>query len=211
MDEMAAHYPTVAVTARDFVQTPGRRETEAHHFVDIGTDRLVVHNPEPMSWAGFMEILSNHWGNFASVLGLAVSVATLAVATKARQAAEAAKAAARRQSLTETLQDTVRKSEQVGLFLSQQKWDIVWLRAQEVTSEISLMLTRWSEELGGGSRDNLLRCQRLSRSISGVALTSSSNPPTAPQVAQMSQAQGRVAQLLSAELGEALRSVEGSR
>ena len=164
-----------------------------------------------MSWARFVELFSNHWGNFASVLGLAVSVATLAVATKARQAAEAARAAARRQSLTETLQDTVRMSEQVGLFLSQQKWDIVWLRAQEVTSEISLMLTRWSEDLSGGSRDNLLRCRHLSRSISGVALASSSNPPTAQQVAQMSRAQGRAAQLLSAELGEALRSVEGSR
>ena len=127
-----------------------------------------VHNPEPMSWAGFVELFSNHWGNLASVLGLAVSVAALAVATKARQAAEAARAAARRQSLTETLQDPVRQSEQVGLFLSQQKWDIVWLRAEEVTSEISLVLTRWSEALGVGSRDNLLRCQRLSRSISGL-------------------------------------------
>ena len=86
-----------------------------------------------------MELFSNHWGNFASVLGLAVSVATLAVATKARQAAEAARAAARRQSLTETLQDTVRKSEQVSLFLSQQKWDIVWLRAQEITAATSLV------------------------------------------------------------------------
>ena len=163
-----------------------------------------------MSWAGFVELFSDHWGNFASVLGLAVSVATLAVATKARQAAEAARAAARRQSLTETLQDTVRKSEQVGLFLSQQKWDIVWLRAQEVTSEISLVLTRWSEDLSGGSRDNLLRCQRLSGLISGVALASSGTAPSARQVAQMSQAQGRVAQLLNAELGESLRSAEGS-
>jgi hypothetical protein len=100
----------------------------------------------------------------------------------------------------------MRKSEQVGLFLSQQKWDIVWLRAQEVTAATSVVLTRWSEEPSGNSRDNLLRCQRLSSSISGVALVSSSNPPTAQQVAQMSQTHGRVAQLLSAEPGEALRS-----
>jgi hypothetical protein len=43
----------------------------------------------------------------------------------------------------------VRKSEQVGLFLSRQKWDIVWLRAQEVTAAISVVSTRWSEELSG--------------------------------------------------------------
>jgi len=56
-----------------------------------------------MSWAGFAELFSNHWGNVASVLGLVVSVATLAVATKARQAAEAARVVARRQSLAEAL------------------------------------------------------------------------------------------------------------
>jgi hypothetical protein len=129
-----------------------------------------------MSWPGLVEFLLHQWGNLASVLGLMVSVATLAVATKARQAAEAARAAARRQGLTEVLQDTVRKSEQVGLFLSQQKWDIVWLRAQEITAATSLVLTRWPEELSSSSRDNLLRCQRLASSIAGVALIASGNP-----------------------------------
>jgi hypothetical protein len=160
-----------------------------------------------MSGTEFLEFVAEQWGNLASVLGLLVSAATLAVATKARQAAEAARAAARRQSLTEALQETVRKSEQVGLFLSQQKWDIVWLRAQEVTAATSLVLTRWPEELSTGSRDNLLRCQRLSGSISRVVLLSSGSPPTAHQVAQMSQAQARVAQLLNAALGQAFRSV----
>lgn len=60
-----------------------RTNTKVYRSVDIGTTRPVVHNPEPMSWAGFVELFSHHWGNFASVLGLAVSMATLAVATKA--------------------------------------------------------------------------------------------------------------------------------
>ena len=38
-----------------------------------------------MSWGGFAELFSSHWGNFVSVLGLLVSIATLAVATKARE------------------------------------------------------------------------------------------------------------------------------
>ena len=91
------------------------------------------------------------WGNLASLLGVMVSAATLAVATKARQAAEAAKTVARRQSLTEVLQDTVRKNEQVGLFLSQRRWDIVWLRAQEVAGVTSIVLTRWPQELSASS------------------------------------------------------------
>jgi hypothetical protein len=164
-----------------------------------------------MNLAGLAEFLLHNWGNLVSVLGLVVSAATLAVATKARQAAEAAKAVARRQSLTEVLQDTVRKNEQVGLFLSQRKWDIVWLRAQEIASATSLVLARWPLELSAVSKDNLLRCQRLSSSISTVALIASGGPPTPQGIARMSQTQGRVTQLLNTELGESLRSGEGSK
>jgi hypothetical protein len=164
-----------------------------------------------MSWPWLSEFLGQNWGNLASVLGVMVSVATLVVATKARQAAEAAKAVARRQSLTEVLQDTVRKNEQVGLFLSQRRWDIVWLRAQEIAGATSIVLTRWPQELSASSKDNLLRSQRLSNSIAGVALIASGEAPTPPAIARMSQAQGRVAQLLNTELGGSLRSSEGSK
>jgi len=164
-----------------------------------------------MSWPGLSDFLVQNWGNLASVVGVMVSVATLAVATKARQAAEAAKALARRQSLAEVLQDTVRKNEQVGLFLSQRRWDIVWLRAQEIAGATSIVLTRWPQELSDSSKDNLLRSQRLSSSIAGVALIASGEAPPPPAIARMSQAQGRVAQLLNTELGESLRSSEGSK
>ena len=164
-----------------------------------------------MSWPGLSEFLAQNWGNLASVLGAMVSVATLVVATKARQAAEGAKAVARRQSLTEVLQDTVRKNEQVGLFLSQRRWDIVWLRAQEIAGATSIVLSRWPHELSASSKDNLLRSQRLSNSIGSVALIASGETPTPPAIARMSQAQGRVAQLLNTELGESLRSSEGSK
>ena len=152
-----------------------------------------------------------NWGNVASLLGLAVSVVTLAVASKAREAAEAAKAAARRQSFTEVLQDAVRKNEQVGLFVAQRKWDIVWLRAQETANAASLSLTRWPLELGASSKDNLLRSQQLSNSIASVALRVAGEMPTSREIARLSQAQGRVAQLLTAELGEALRRSEGGK
>ena len=100
-----------------------------------------------MTWTALVELMVHRWGDFASLLGLIVSAVTLFVATKARDAAEATRAAARLQSLTEVLQDAARKSEQVGIFLSQQKWDIVGLRAQEIIAATSLVLTRWSEEL----------------------------------------------------------------
>ena len=162
-----------------------------------------------MSWADFSGFLGLNWGNVASVLGLAVSLVTLVVASKAREAAEAARAIARRQSLTEVLQDAVRKNEQVGLFLSQRKWDIVWLRAQETANAASLGLARWPQELSTGSKDNLLRGQQLANSIAGVALSAASELPTPREIARISQAQGRVGQLLTSELGESLRKAEG--
>jgi hypothetical protein len=162
-----------------------------------------------MTWDEMSGFLLRNWGNLASVLGLAVSVATLLVASKAREAAEAAKAAGRRQSFTEVLQDALRKNEQMGLFLSQRKWDIVWLRAQETASASSLALTRWPLELGAVSKDNLLRSQQLSSSIASVALRVTADMPTPREVARISQAKGRVAQLLNAELGESLRRSEG--
>ena len=164
-----------------------------------------------MTWTALVELMAHRWGDFASLLGLIVSAVTLFVATKARDAAEATRAVARRQSLTEVLQDAARKSEQVGIFLSQQKWDIVGLRAQEIIAATSLVLTRWSEELSLDSRSSLLRCQGLSSSIADVALVASSSAPTVRQVARIAQAHGLVTQLLNAGLGEALRSAEGSR
>jgi hypothetical protein len=115
-----------------------------------------------MTWTALAELMAHRWGDFASLLGLMVSAVTLFVATKARKAAEATRAAARRRNLMEVLQDAARKSEQVGIFLSQQKWDIVGLRAQEIIATTSLVLTRWSGELSLDSKGSLLRCQGLS-------------------------------------------------
>ena len=91
-----------------------------------------------MTWTALAELMAHRWGDFASLLGLIVSAMTLSVAAKAREAAEATRAAARRQNLTEVLQDAAR-------------------------------------------------------------------------IARIAQAHGLVTQLLNAELGEALRSAEGSR
>jgi hypothetical protein len=51
---------------------------------------MAPHKLATMSWPVPPEFLAQNWGNLASVAGLAASVATFVVATKARQAAEAA-------------------------------------------------------------------------------------------------------------------------
>ena len=61
-----------------------------------------------MGWADVSAFFILNWG--ASVLSFAVAIMTSAVASKAREAAEAAEAVARRQSLTEVLQDVIRRT-----------------------------------------------------------------------------------------------------
>src|SRR4030095_382929 len=100
-----------------------------------------------MSHSPLTRFAVGHWGDVASVCGLGVSVWTLWVATKAREAAVAARAEARRRSLAEELRDAHRKAEQVGIFLVQQKWDIVFLRSQEITGVSALILSRWGSDL----------------------------------------------------------------
>jgi len=39
-----------------------------------------------MTWTALSELMAQRWGDFASLLGLIVSVLTLSVATKAREA-----------------------------------------------------------------------------------------------------------------------------
>ena len=153
--------------------------------------------------------LSN-WGNLASVVGLLVSIATLVVATKARKAALAARAEARRRSLAEELQDAAGRAEQVGQYILSNKWDIVWLRSQEIASACSLVLTRWDTDLSEKSKDNILRAQRLSGSLAEVATEASRTAVSKQEILRMSATQGRISQLLNAGLGESLRSVERS-
>lgn len=161
-----------------------------------------------MSWEPYWDFTKSNWGSLASVAGLAVSIATLIVAQKAKQAADAAKKEALRRNLAEELQDAVRKAEQVGLFLAQRKWDVVFLRAQEVTSVCSLVLRRWEAELPEQSKDNILKAQVQSGRIADVAMRGAVAAPSEEEFRIIATAQQRTYRLLSGELGASLATVE---
>jgi hypothetical protein len=150
------------------------------------------------------------WGDVAGVAGLGVSIATLVVAQKARQAAQAAKAVARRRSLTEELQETQSKAEQVGLFIRDRKWDIVFIRAQEIAAACSLVRSRWAAELKEDSENNIAMAQTQAESIADVAMRAPAQPPSEEQVLLVSRAQQLALRLLSEELGGSLKTMERS-
>jgi hypothetical protein len=150
------------------------------------------------------------WGDIAGLAGLGVSIATLVVAKKAKQAAEDAKAAAQRRSLTEELQEAQRKAEQVGFFIRDRKWDIVFIRAQEIAAACSLVLSRRASELDERSENNLAMVQTHAESIADVAMRAPLQPPSEEQVLPISRSQQRALYLLSEELGRSLKTMERS-
>jgi len=146
---------------------------------------------------------STNWGNLASVVGLAVSTATLFVARWAKEAAEEAKTEARRRNLADELEEAQRKTEQVGSYLGQEKWEIVLLRSQEVVTSCSQILRRWGlQELSEESRDNILVAQQQAGSIARVALRAPRIPPTEHELRRIARAQHKALQLLSGETAE---------
>ncbi len=159
------------------------------------------------SWAGF---LVDHWGDLASVASLVVTGFTFSMAKKARAAAEGARLLATRRNLTEELQDLQTKTEQVGLFLLDKKWDLIHLRCQEIVGGCSKVATRWKDELSAGSRSNIMLGREQARSIAVVAMRTPRLAPREQALRQIEDAQERLHELISAELGLSVRSIETS-
>jgi len=158
-----------------------------------------------------MSFLGTTWADLFTVAGVVISVWTLKVATKAKEAAEAAKAAARRQNLTEDLQDAQSKVEHLGNHLARQNWEVVLLLAQQATTACSQVLRRWgTDTLSRQSRDNILKSQAHVVAISNVAVRAPAVAPTAQDLRRLANTQQRAFQILSGELAESQRKLEGS-
>lgn len=155
-------------------------------------------------WPFFLE----NWGSLASVLGLLVSLGTFLVAQRAKNAAREARDAARRRNLAEEIQETMTKAVQIGLFLPQSRWDIVWLRAQELVAASSTVRARWEDHLDEASKNSLLLIRSLSQSIVSAALQASTQPPSPGQVNRIAATHGRVLELLGGELGKIQSALE---
>lgn len=161
-----------------------------------------------MSLGLFRSFLANNWGSLASIIGLGVSIWTLIVATGAKQAAQEAIRESRRQKLTEELQNAVYRVEQLGHHILLRKWEIAYIRAQEIASACSLVLRRWPDSLSESSKDRILLAQSQAASIARASMRAHAVQPSEQQIQRIVAAQLRAFQLLSAEKGEALAIME---
>jgi hypothetical protein len=161
-----------------------------------------------MSLGLLSSFLANNWGSLASIIGLGVSIWTLIVAKGAKKAAQDAIRESRRQKLTEELQNAVYRVEQLGHHILLKKWEIAYIRAQEISSACSLVLRRWTDTLNEPSKDRILLAQSLAASIAKAAMKASGTEPSEQQMQRIVASQLRAFQLLSAEKGESLGVIE---
>jgi hypothetical protein len=162
-----------------------------------------------MAWQPVGHWIRSNWGSLVSLAGLLVSAATFYVAKAAKEAADDARSEARRRNLADELEDAQRKTEQVGSYLGQEKWEIVLLRSQEVVTSCSQILRRWgSHELSEESRDNILVAQQQAGSIARVALRAPRIPPTEQDLRRIAGAQHKALQLLSGETAGIMGKIE---
>ena len=148
-------------------------------------------------------------GSIASVLGLAVSVWVLVVARRAKKAAEEARSVARRRNLVEELDSAEHKLQELGTFLQQEEWVGVQIRTAEILAICRSAMTRWSDHLPEGRRNDVLTAVQLIHSIATKVAEVSSAEHIAPAdkkrlVATHLKASG----FLNDALGEARRQDE---
>ena len=156
------------------------------------------------------QFLRENWGSLVSVLGLALTVWTLAVARGARKAAEDARSVARGRNLVETLEEANSKIKQVGIFLRQRKWEVTQLRVEEVLGSCNAALARWDDPSFATAKNNLRTICTQLRSLAALSSNWSATPPTEEEHKRALRVQLRSSELISGVLGQARRTEERS-
>jgi hypothetical protein len=129
-------------------------------------------------------------------------------AQSAKEAAKEARGLARRRSLMEDLEDVSHKLQQVGIFLQQQEWFAVQLRIDEIAATCRSAMTRWSDHLQEGTRNNVLTSVQLIRSIARQTSDFADREPSLEEIRKLSKAYSNASDRINAALGEARRLEE---
>ncbi len=131
------------------------------------------------------------------------------VAQKAREAAEQARLFARLKTLVEELSEADRKTQFIGLFLRDQKWDVSHFLADEILGVCRSALARWGSDVPR-AKNSLLEACRTFESINANCQASAIRQLTEDEWQQTMMAQGRARELIGEVLGEARKAEERS-
>lgn len=97
----------------------------------------------------------NFFGNLASVVGLIVSAFAAYFAKRASTAARKARDSAMRQSLSEDMNAAARTSNEIVIYLGDDRNESALLRIADLMRQTSYLIRRWDMTLSKRSKDNL--------------------------------------------------------
>jgi hypothetical protein len=147
-------------------------------------------------------------GTLASVFGLGAGIYVIIVARGAREAAQAARAFARKRNLVDELEGASQKIQQVGNFIHQEQWVAVRMRTEEILAACKVTLTRWPDQLSADRRNEVINASTLMRSIAMAIADPTNGQMTSQQKRKITDAHIRASGHINSALGEARRAEE---
>lgn len=147
-------------------------------------------------------------GAIATFIGLGTTIYVAIVARGAREAAQAARALARRRNLVEELESASQKIQQVGQLIQHEEWIAVRMRTDELIGACRIVLTRWPDQLSEERRNEMMTASRLLSSIALVVSDPQDGELSVRQKRKINDAHLTATGHISSALGEARRDEE---
>ncbi|MGH7451117.1 MAG: hypothetical protein ACRENG_07225 [bacterium] len=111
------------------------------------------------------EFFVENWGNLASVAGLLVSIGALFFARSAAQTVKLVRQEMQRYSMHEYLSVFVARFQEFLLLMRLAKWELAWLRTDELIAALTWAISKWDLVLGTDRTRHLTNAQNLLRQI----------------------------------------------
>jgi hypothetical protein len=156
-----------------------------------------------------INLLARNWGNLASVAGLVFSILAFVFSKRASKAAQEARNATLRQSLSEEANGANRMAGEIVTYVRMGQGEMALLRAVDLMNQTSYFVARWDARLLESSKNNLLSALAQLRSIHEVLSKSTIANLNPKAKAQLAQACQRVNTIFSEERGTAVKAAEG--
>jgi hypothetical protein len=155
-----------------------------------------------LPWSQGEKFLKENWGNVASLWGLLVGFYVLVVAKGVRRAAQEARDREILRTLLDNLERANSNVRDLGLFVRESKWDMVYLKAVDVLAACRSAYSNWDDDPSSRKmRNKLNTAATITRSIATLTAYSKAQPMDERQKTKIIDAQLEVGELLGTVIG----------
>lgn len=148
------------------------------------------------SWA------REHWGDVASLIGLAVSLATFSVSRRAKSAAEAARDAIERRTLGNELRDVGDGLRLLQVLCQERRWDLAGHICNRCAQQLAFARKRWTRHLGPKVTEAFGLMSSQLRTMHEQLRRFREQPPKQSELDRLERVVGKLNNILAEHIGE---------